>query len=263
MIDSKNSSDRSVSAVLSETSSDTTRHCVKALTGHPQIDDLRAEKFLATLHGASDELGLTLTLQQRWLLVAYLLELEKWNKTYNLTAVRAVDDMLVQHIIDCLAILPEIERYQTENQLDLNTIIDVGSGAGLPGVVIAIVKNNARVTCIDAVHKKHAFVSHVATKLGLINLHSLHARIEKVSNLKANLIVSRAFSSLASFVTQVEHLLHCDGVMAAMKSKQVETEIKELDGMQTAYVVHQLVDLNVPELDAKRFLVWVRRKSHE
>jgi 16S rRNA (guanine527-N7)-methyltransferase len=219
--------------------------------------------LLSLVDKASNSLDLDLNLEQRRLLVIYLLELEKWNKTYNLTAIRTVDDMLVQHIIDCLAILPAIDQYQIEQKLDLRTIIDVGSGAGLPGVVIAIVNNDMQVTCIDAVHKKHAFVSHIANKLGLNNLRSVHARIETVSNMKADLIISRAFSSLASFVAQVEHLLSAPGVIAAMKAKQVETEIKEFESMHSAYQVDRLVELKVPQLKAKRFLVWVRRKSHE
>lgn len=230
-----------------------------------QLDTTTASirKLRKELEEACETLSLNLGSDQKSLLIDYVLELEKWNKTYNLTAVRTLDGMLVHHVIDCLAILPEIERYERHHRVQCRDIVDVGSGAGLPGVVIAIVKKNARVICVDAVHKKHAFVSHVANKLELSNLKSVHARVETLSNEQADLVISRAFSSLSNFVMQVAHLLRPSGVIAAMKSKQVELEIKEFDGIESSFSVDELVELVVPKLDAKRFLVWVRRKSYE
>lgn len=230
---------------------------------HHRTTDLSTEAILEKIGVAVKNLGIELSLARQQMLVDYLLELKKWNETYNLTAVRDIENMLVQHIFDCLAILPQIGHYETERSTTYKDVIDVGSGAGLPGVVIAIARPHTSVTCIDAVHKKQAFVSQVANKLGLNNLQSLHARVEKVSNLRADLIISRAFSSLSSFVGLCDHLLRPDGSMVAMKSKQISEEIDAFEKAQMEFLIDKLVELNVPQLEAKRFLVWVLRKSHE
>ena len=230
---------------------------------NPHALDASVHSLVQKTAEATQTLGLDLSTVKKQMLVDYLLELQKWNKTYNLTAVRGLDNMLVQHIFDCLAILPQLESYEAQKSARWADVIDVGSGAGLPGVVIAIARPQISVTCIDAVHKKHAFVSQVANKLGLKNLQSLHARVEKVSNLKADLVISRAFSSLSSFVDLCDHLVRPGGNLAAMKSKQINEEIQVFEQEHTAFLIDKLDELNVPQLDAKRFLVWVRRKSHE
>jgi 16S rRNA (guanine527-N7)-methyltransferase len=196
-------------------------------------------------------------------LIEYLYELSKWNRIYNLTAIRSIDEMLVQHLFDCLAIIPSIEAYEKKHDRCFANVVDVGSGAGLPAVVLAIVKKGMHVTSIDAVEKKHAFVSHAANKLGLVNLNSRHARVESITNFSPDLIVSRAFASLTMFVELASGLAGPSTRIAAMKSKQVEAEIHEFEQQQTDWQVDVVDQLHVPQLDAERFLVWVRRKSHE
>jgi len=221
------------------------------------------EVLLTKLDVACGALGIVVSHETQKQLIGYLYELAKWNKTYNLTAIRSIDDMLIQHLFDCLAIIPSIEAYEKKNNRVFASVVDVGSGAGLPAAVLAIVKKAMHVTCIDAVQKKHAFVSHVANKLGLVNLHSRHARVESIANLSPDLIVSRAFASLSMFVELASGLAGPNTRIAAMKSKQVEAEIHEFEQQQTGWQVDVVDQLHVPQLDAERFLVWVRRKSHE
>jgi len=219
--------------------------------------------LLQKLDKACGTLGIVVSHETQQQLIGYLYELAKWNKTYNLTAIRSIDDMLIQHLFDCLAVIPNVEAYEKKHDRVFSNVVDVGSGAGLPAVVLAIAKKGMHVTCIDAVEKKHAFVSHVANKLGLVNLHSRHARVESITNLAPDLIVSRAFASLSMFVELASSLAGPSTRIAAMKSKQVEAEIHEFEQQQTDWQVDVVEQLHVPQLDAERFLVWVRRKSHE
>ena len=189
-------------------------------------------------------------------LLAYLALIQKWNKVYNLTAVRDPQHMLSQHILDSLAVLPPLGRRAPMAK----RILDVGSGAGLPGVVLAIASPNLQVTCLDAVAKKAAFIAQVAGSLGLLNLQSLHARVENLDaqNGQAwDLICSRAFASLADFVVSSQNALAPDGVWMAMKGKPPQDEIEALPADVEVFHVEQT---QVPQLDAQRCLVWMRRR---
>lgn len=209
------------------------------------------------------KLGMDLSTQQQAGLIAYLFELQKWNRTYNLTAVKSIEDMLVQHAFDCLAIVPAINQYEQQHGKEFKLIADIGSGAGLPAVVLAIVRPTSRVVSIDAVEKKTAFVQNAATKLGLVNLQARHDRVETIADIKADLVISRAFASLKNFVDLSKGLTSDTGVIAAMKSKQLETEIQEFSDNQDHWQVHQVDEVSVPELQAKRYLAWLQRKNNE
>lgn len=198
------------------------------------------------------ELDLQLTEQQVDQLLSYLGLLQKWNRVYNLTSVRDPADMLTHHLLDSLATVGPLLRRTGSRPLRL---LDVGSGAGLPGVVIAICCPAMRVDCVDTVAKKAAFIRQVAAALELPNLQGLHARVE---NLTApyDVICSRAFASLADFVNWSAAALAQEGVWMAMKARHPVPEIEALPPTVNVFHVEQLV---VPGLAAERCLIWMRR----
>ena len=164
--------------------------------------------------------------------------------------------MLTQHILDSLAVLPPLRRQAPKAK----QLLDVGSGAGLPGVVLAIASPKLQVTCLDAVAKKAAFVAQVAGSLGLLNLQSLHARVETLkpeTGQAWDLICSRAFSSLTDFVAGSQNALAPGGLWMAMKGKPPQDEIGALPLDVEVFHVEQI---QVPQLDAQRCLVWMRRR---
>nr|WP_245478903.1 16S rRNA (guanine(527)-N(7))-methyltransferase RsmG [Rubrivivax rivuli] len=183
-------------------------------------------------------------------LADYLALLQRWNATYNLTAVRDPAAMLTQHLADCLAVVPPLQRHAEGGRL-----LDVGSGGGLPGVVIATLLPAWSVTCVDAVGKKMAFVRQVAGTLPLPNLRAEHTRIEQLKQPPYDLITSRAFASLADFTRLTRPHLAPGGVWMAMKGRAPDEEAAELPADVNVFHVEQLV---VPGLEAQRCLVWMR-----
>jgi 16S rRNA (guanine527-N7)-methyltransferase len=207
------------------------------------------------LEAAARSLGQTLTPQQIDALLAYLALIQKWNKVYNLTAIRDPAEMLTYHLLDSMAIVAPLIRQTKGASINM---LDVGAGAGLPGVVIAICCPEIHVTCVDAVAKKMAFVQQVATELKLPNLKALHARVETLTD-KYDVITSRAFATLLDFVTGSRAALKPDkGVWLAMKAKDTGVEIAELPADVAVFHVEQLT---VPGLDAERCIVWMRTKT--
>ncbi len=199
------------------------------------------------------KLGLTLDVQAIDRLLAYLALLQRWNRVYNLTAVRDPDEMLTQHLFDCLAVLPALRRHASGRSLRL---LDVGSGGGLPGVVLAIAQPDWEVSCIDAVAKKASFVRQVAGELALPNLHALHGRVETLKPAPGfDVVISRAFASLSDFVTWTRAALAPQGVWLAMKGRAPDDEVAALPGDVAVFHVEPL---HVPDLKAQRCLVWLR-----
>ncbi len=198
-------------------------------------------------------LGLEPSQAQLATLAGYLDMLQRWNGTYNLTAVRERDAMLTQHLADCLAVVrPLLARCAA------GRLLDVGSGGGLPGVVLATLVPTLDVTCVDAVGKKAAFVRQVAGQLSLPNLHAVHARVESLRAPRFDLITSRAFASLADFTSLTAHLLTPAGVWMAMKGKRPDEELAALPAIVSVFHVEPL---QVPGLAADRCLVWMRPAS--
>lgn len=206
----------------------------------------------AVLRQAATALGLTLDEDVQRRLLAYLDQLAKWNKVYNLTAVRDPGEMLVQHLLDSLSIVAPLRRHTGGNSIRL---LDVGSGGGLPGIVIAICCPEVRVDCVDAVGKKAAFIQQVAGVLALPNLRGVHARVEQLTD-TYDVVVSRAFASLTDFSAWSQHLLAGGGVWIAMKGRHPAEEITALSPDVAVFHVEQL---DVPGLGAERCLVWLRR----
>lgn len=186
-------------------------------------------------------------------LVAYLVLLRKWNAAYNLTAVRDAVQMRVQHLADCLAVIEPLRR--RIGQARPSRILDVGSGGGLPGVVLALVESTWDVSCVDAVGKKAAFVRQVAGELALPNLHALHARVEALAGPPYDVIAARAFASLPDIVRLTRPLLAPGGVWMAMKGRRPDDELTTLPADIEVFHVEPL---RVPGLDADRCLIWMR-----
>lgn len=196
-------------------------------------------------------LGLSLAPAQHAQLLAYLDLLAKWNKVYNLTAVRDPAEMLTHHLLDSLAVISPLVRH---TQGGAARVLDVGSGGGLPGVVIAICCPEMSVACVDAVAKKAAFVQQAAGVLGLSNLRGVHARVESITE-PYDVITSRAFATLADFTQWSAGSLGEDGVWIALKGKHPTDEIAALPPSVAVFHVEQLT---VPDLDAERCLIWMR-----
>jgi 16S rRNA (guanine527-N7)-methyltransferase len=208
------------------------------------------------LRSAAQALDVELADAQTDALLVYLALLRRWNGVYNLTAVRDPSAMLTQHLADCLAIVPPLKKYLADRPARL---MDVGSGGGLPGVVVAVLLPDVDVTCVDTVGKKAAFVQQVAAELKQPNLHSAHSRVERLKLAPFDIVSSRAFASLADFVRLTENLLMDGGSWLAMKGKAPADEIAELPPTVDVFHVEQLT---VPGLDADRCLVWMKRAPY-
>ena len=214
------------------------------------------------LEGAARKLGIELSAEQSSALIRYLEQLQKWNKTYNLTALRDTDKMLVQHLFDSMAVISPLKLHlETMGAIAKGQqLIDVGSGGGLPGVVMAILMPDHHVHCVDAVDKKMAFVRQVSKNLKCPNLHAHHARIEEMPLFNAAIVISRAFASLNDFATWAGRHVARNGTLVAMKGRIPEDEIQNLHE-NTAWKVTAIEPLYVPELDAQRCLIWMSRKE--
>jgi 16S rRNA (guanine527-N7)-methyltransferase len=208
------------------------------------------------LAGLAAAIGIDVDAQQSASLIAYVDLLARWNATYNLTAVRDRDGVWVQHIADCLAVLPVLDRQLA--RATTTRVLDVGSGGGLPGVVLALMRPALDVTCVDTVGKKAAFVRQVAGALALPNLHAAHARVEALAVPPFDLITARAFASLADFVRLTRHLLSPDGAWMAMKGKH---PADELAALPADVAVFHVEPITVPGLDAERCLVWLKPRT--
>ena len=210
---------------------------------------------IALREGAA-ALGVVLGDRQCERLLAYGALILKWNKVYNLTALRDPATVLTHHLLDSLSVITPLAR-QCPVTVAPQTLLDVGAGAGLPGVVIAILREDIQVTCLDAVAKKVAFVQQVAAELGLPNLRALHARVESLTG-AYDVISSRAFASLPDFYSGSSQLLAEQGVWLAMKGKVPGDELAQLPARVQVFHVEQL---QVPGLDAERCIVWARKAA--
>jgi 16S rRNA (guanine527-N7)-methyltransferase len=181
-------------------------------------------------------------------LMDYLALLTKWNAVYNLTAVRDPAQMVTQHLLDSLAVVPAFA--------DAHNILDVGAGGGLPGMVLAIARPDMRVSMIDTVHKKTAFLTQAKAELGLKNVTVHTARVEQLQVAeKFDVITSRAFAELADFVTWSGHLLSGGGRFIAMKGVMPQEEIARLPA---GWKVTEVRPLHVPGLEAERHLIFMK-----
>lgn len=208
------------------------------------VDELRQGVHALGLHLADGQINR---------LLDFLALLQKWNKVYNLTAVRDPHDMLTYHLLDSLAAVVPLRRH-VQGQGGAARLLDVGSGGGLPGVVFAICCPEIDVSCVDTVAKKAAFVQQAAAALQLPNLHGIHARVETLAG-PFNVVSCRAFASLADFTTWSREALAPTGVWLAMKGRHPQDEI---DALPAGVQVFHVEPLAVPGLQAERCIVWMR-----
>ncbi|MBA2674710.1 16S rRNA (guanine(527)-N(7))-methyltransferase RsmG [Ramlibacter sp.] len=209
------------------------------------------------LRNGIEQLGLALSGIQIAQLLDYLDLIQHWNKVYNLTAVRDPREMVTQHLLDSLSIVLPLQRQAPTEQGA--RLLDVGSGAGLPGVVLAVCCPELKVECVDAVAKKVAFIQNAAAQLRLPNLQGRHARVETLTA-PYDVVCSRAFASLADFVVLTSSALAEGGIWLAMKGKRPDAEIATLPATVDVFHVEQL---QVPSLDAERCIVWMRKTAAE
>jgi 16S rRNA (guanine527-N7)-methyltransferase len=197
-------------------------------------------------------LKLSLPPETQQKLLDYLALVQKWNKVYNLTAVRDADRMLTHHLLDSLAVVPPLLL----TTIGPKTILDVGSGAGLPGIPLALALPDAQVTLLDSNHKKAAFLSQAVIELNLDNAKVICERIEKYQlNQLFSVVISRAFSDLSEFVALAGRLVAPGGVLLAMKGVHPFEEITQLKG---GFKLSGVTSLEVPGLDAARHLVFLK-----
>lgn len=197
-------------------------------------------------------LDLDLSPRQREQLLNYVGLLQKWNRTYNLTAIRDPAEMLSHHLLDSLAVLPHLQKSALAGRREGWRLADVGSGAGLPGLVLAIARPEWRIRSIDTVDKKAAFQRQACIELGLINVEVVSGRVEQLPALSADGVISRAFADLADFVRLAGHLIAPGGSMLAMKGILPNEEIARLpEGWRVA----SAAPVSVPGLAAQRHLI--------
>lgn len=216
--------------------------------------------LMQPLQAGCAALGLALTAQQMAQLLDFLALLQKWNKVYNLTAVRNPQEMLTHHLLDSLAAVGPLQRHLDSLSAGTTTplsLLDVGSGGGLPGVVFAICCPQLQVSCVDTVAKKAAFIQQVAASLGLRNLRGIHARVESLQQ-SYDVVSCRAFASLLDFTTWSRAALAPQGVWLAMKGQHPQEEMAALPPQVQVLNVETLA---VPGLPAQRCIVWMRPTS--
>lgn len=205
------------------------------------------------LRAALAGLGLDVSEAQLAQLLQFAELLQKWTRVYNLTALRDPAEILTHHILDSAAVVPPLRRV---TQGGPTRLLDVGSGGGLPGVIIAIACPEIAVDCVDAVAKKAAFIQQTASALKLPNLRGRHARVERLPD-RYDVVTSRAFASLADFVNMSSAALAGGGVWMAMKGRYPADEVAALPSGVELFHVEQL---QVPGLDAERCVLWLRRR---
>ncbi len=191
-----------------------------------------------------EQAGIDLSSAQAEQIIEYVLLLDKWNKAYNLTAIRDPWQMLVRHVMDCLVVLPYLNGRE---------VLDVGTGAGLPGILFAIIRPDAQMTLLDGNHKKIRFVRQASIELGLANVESVCQRVEQWDKREYyDIVISRAYSHLQQFYQQTQHFIKKSGYLLAMKGQLRQQELQLLAHEKVTYSV---IALNIVGLNAQRHLI--------
>lgn len=197
-------------------------------------------------------LGLDLPDAAQARLLAYAALLEKWNRVYNLTALRETHSVVSHHLLDSLAVLPHLDALTGERSL-----ADIGSGGGLPGIPLAILRPDCRIALVESNHKKASFLEQARIELKLANVSVVNERVEAWHPLQLfACVISRAFSDLADFLRLTAHLAAPDGTFAAMKGVYPDEELAQLP---SGFHLEKALPLAVPDVDGRRHLILIRR----
>ncbi len=225
------------------------------LQPHRMQENRAASIDAGAITSAAAELGLQLSEAQSQALVRYAALLLRWNTVHNLTAIETPAHVLTHHLLDSLAIVPEVQRIAGLSGI---RVLDVGAGGGLPGIPLAIAAPELQVTLIDKVQKKVAFLTQAKLELALDNVTCVHSRVETLqTQTPFELIVARAFASLTEFVGLTRHLLTPNGWWCAMKGVLPRDELDELKRSLPVRVT-STVKLQVPYLNAERHLIFMQ-----
>ena len=217
---------------------------------------MQNEKHLLSVGSA--EMGIPLSAKQSQQLLDYVQLLAKWNKTYNLTAVRDPVAMVSRHILDSLSVLPHVTRHTQPGA----TLVDAGSGAGLPGIPLAIMQPDRQMITIDGVGKKSRFQEHVRQQLKIENLTVVHERLENwLPEHKCDAVLSRAFSSVASMVALTQHILKPDGLWLAMKGQHPGQELQSMEESGMKVTLQESCPLTVSGCEGERHLLVLKRRQ--
>ena len=207
------------------------------------------ELYMYLLNGV-EQLNLKITDIQLAKLIQYLNLLSKWNKVYSLTAITKPKEMIDLHLLDGISILPEFDKLS-----NVKRIIDVGSGMGVPGIILAICRPELEVVVLDSNQKKTAFLQQVKIELMLPNLQVINHRVETLNNIELfDVAISRAFADTNLFVTLCEHLVKPSGVFLAMKGQKAHLEATDIKHYKI-----EIIEIKVPHLEQKRFVTRVSR----
>lgn len=199
------------------------------------------------------QMSLKLSATARQQLLDYVALLEKWNKVYNLTAVRDPQQMITHHILDSLSVLPYLQ--------DVRAVLDVGTGAGLPGIPLAIARPDITFKLLDSQQKKIIFVQHVVGSLQITNVTALCNRVESLpGEVAPDMIISRAFASIKDFVSLVANCGDRHTQYVAMKGRK-QLALEELAQLPSSFKLHSIAEIVVPELDAERCLVFLTKQG--
>ncbi len=211
------------------------------------------DALLAQLQDGLAEMSLPLPPESMDQLISYIELLSKWNKTHNLTAIKSTADMVRRHLLDSLSIIKFVEG---------ESLLDVGAGAGLPGIPLAVAKPHLNVTLVDSVQKKTRFMSFAANALGLSNVQVRHQRVEAMQHAQGyQMVVARAFSSVDKLCTLTRHLLAPDGRILAMTGQPLETaQIQDISRVTGFEIMHS-EKLFVAGEQAMRNIVVLQRKT--
>lgn len=211
--------------------------------------------LLTSLQAGITDMGLEISVDKQEKLIAYLLLIHKWNMVHNLTAVRDPQEMVTLHLLDSLSVLPYIQK---ADMSEAKYLLDVGAGAGLPSIPLAICLPELQVTAIDSVQKKASFMRQAKGELGLANFHVEAGRVEELKkNHTFDVIISRAFSEISLFIKLTKHLLAPDGQWLAMKGVEPLAELDALKALNLDIQVTKILPLHVAGLQAERHLAFL------
>ncbi|WP_158972816.1 16S rRNA (guanine(527)-N(7))-methyltransferase RsmG [Paraglaciecola sp. L3A3] len=207
-------------------------------------------RLLTVLENSLQDCNLTITIDQQQKLVAFVIMIDKWNKTYNLTSVRDPEQMMIKHIVDSIVVSPYLEESQ---------YIDVGTGPGLPGIPLAIMCPDKNFILLDSLGKRVRFMKQVAYELKIDNIQPVQSRVEDFEpEVKLDGVLSRAFASLKDMLHWCQHLVDSQGVFLALKGQLPIAEINELPA---EFKVLETIRLDVPKLEGERHIVKIKKQS--